>query len=540
MPRIPTFLATSTIPGELPSRGYRADTSGQQAVIAAAGEVQREAGLYARAEGKRKDLEYQRDVDIETSSLKSDMEVTAGGTIEELKRTQADPDAFAKEANTALQESLDAVTQRAKYPETKVELQKAHNRLKVQHGLAIIQHRETLTTQRNEGLRTDEMANWKTLGAYAPEKSEIGSDGQPLTKTAKDYYAGGILAIEQSRLPEDKKAEERRKWRDEFFYERAVREAKDSPTKDLTRYQSILKPETWDRVEAKQDSYRKSHAAEWEAYYTRIEAEAESERQVQLTKARRDANAQQLTVAQLDEMVTMRIVTKGAEYDVLHTIITAEAKEVPSDPATLNFVQHRTRGATPGITHAMLDRIYDNGRGKLNRKNWLEEKAHLDSSLARLKSEGHTSKREAMTQAEQVMRGYMGLSAPPDKWDEQDGQLHAIALDQLTGRAFEGNEDPLTVAREIGERFAPIRQQRLNLKIEDYKRTLPPSLQSDTPERAMQRLDELRKSGAITGGLADSYRRTILDWRRKLLFFTPEGKPATPAPKTPGGEKPLR
>lgn len=76
------------------------------------------------------------------------------------------------------------------------------------------------------------------------------------------------------------------------------------------------------------------------------------------------------------------------------------------------------------------------------------------------------------------------------------------------------------------------------LKIEDYKRTLPPVLQNDTADESIGLLDQLHKSDGVNDATRDVYRRTILDWKRQensLGTGTTSG-----AAKPAGAAKPLR
>jgi hypothetical protein len=145
-----------------------------------------------------------------------------------------------------------------------------------------------------------------------------------------------------------------------------------------------------------------------------------------------------------------------------------------------------------------LDAAYE--RGDLNRKDWKELKDKVVSRLDHLRTEARTTGNQqrdidnrAQSQAEQILSRAVG-KGPFDTYDDQDGQLLDAGLRELTARsrAFNGREDPIDVANEIANRWAPIRQERMRLSVETIGRTL--RFPATTAAEAMAKLNANRAS----------------------------------------------
>ena len=520
MPRLPRVLVTEGVDAP---KGASIPFSAAESGVGEAAQyiganLTRAVDIYARAEQHKRDVATRQE--ISTLSAEWEREAAAGDAALALER---DDQEYLRQHGEMLTKIQTDIRSRVKNPDAAQALEIKLNGLRAHREAAAYKHANALFIDQGKRNLDDTLDTRKNLAGLA------GDD-----ETFRRHFQEGLVAIDAAVPvigPEDA-GKRRRTFREETLNARALNEANTDPEgfvenadgrfRDLdAKVRESLKETARNKVE----SNRKSANAEWEKYYKRIEDEAESERRAQITKLEADALAGRLSIRQLDDARAMRIVDTREEYKALHTAITAEPKETPSDPASLTFVQLRTRGATPGITSKMLDSLFTTG--KLNRKDWLEEKGKLQGRIDHLKAEGRTEQNQEQAQAEQVLKAGLDLTAPQDKWDLQDAQLYARALDELTSRskAFGGQENALEVARELGERYAPIRQQRIKLKVEDYKRSLPAVLQSDTADKALKLLDEMRKSGAFPQAQTDTYRRTILDWKRRERSMEETGKP---------------
>jgi uncharacterized small protein (DUF1192 family) len=201
----------------------------------------------------------------------------------------------------------------------------------------------------------------------------------------------------------------------------------------------------------------------------------------------------------------MRVVKTPDEYDPLYKAIT-DTKDAPSNPQVLQRVELAVHQQVPTMTPDQVDRYYMNG--DLNKKDWSAAKDKLLARIDHLRAEGRAQASEAraiaalgrtianseQAQAEQMLRAIVG-KGPNDSYDDQDGQLYAMALQELTRRsnAFPengGTEKPLVVARELEQRIAPIRRERLRLKAQEVGRML--ALPAQTSAEATARLNTVR------------------------------------------------
>ena len=497
--------------------------------------VARDLGQAAQTIAEVQRKKQEQAVKLETDGLAVDAEKRLALADIELRRTTTDPDEYTAAYQQLAKNIQDETYTLAKHPESAAFLRKRLPKAFLTRDVDAAKHADSLFVSRGEAQLITTLDDTRQLGGL----TGFDANGQ---QAFVRHYQEGVAAIKSAEplIGSKRVAEETKKLREDMLTERARRHKDGDPEGFLDNQNAYVgmapeKLEVFAEAARKQiESERKSRNAEWDAFYKRVEDDWQGERQQRLIGLRDQANKGLLTIADLDRERSYRTFETPAEYDALHKVITEEPREAPSDPATLTFVQLRTRGATPGLTTARLDQIYL--AGKLNRKDWLEEKGKLQQRTDYLKTEGRTEKNQAMAQAEQMLKADLDLTAPEDQWDLQDAQLHARALDELTARSFEGTEDPLTVARELGQRYAPIRQGRIKLKVEDYKRTLPVVLQTDNAEKAIKLLDELQKSGAFTGGTIDAYRRTILDWKRQEQVQQNATTPSGGLGRTPGSK----
>ena len=510
--------------------GYRLAAQGLNQLAQAARDV---GEVISRAERAK----YDQGVKIEAATLQSQMELSVTERLEALKLVEDDPDGYRLKAAQVIQEAHQATLKQAKYPEAKAALEAHLPGVIKTKGVDVLRHSNDLYKGRNLGLLDTNLANLKTLGAMAPDQPsavEEGLPGEPSlitrVKGATDYYREGRQAIADAAplLGPKAAADKQLDWRQDYAYERGYRGLREDPDAKIGALRSMMNPEQYDRLEKQQDSARKNREAEWDKYYARIEKEAEEERQGVLTNARADALSGALTLERLEQMRTARLFRKPDEFATLYKIVT-DPKDVPSDPAVLQRVDLAVHQQWPTIGEGQLDALLNRG---LSRKDWLAAKEKLVSRRGAIAN-------EEQSQAEQLMLSSIG-KGPLDSLDDEDGQLYSIMLREQTARsnafpAQGGKERPLDVAREIIDRVAPIRQERLRLAPQKLIQTLDPEI------RALTSADATTKLNAKRG--VWSRERVLLEERKIVDLFRAEQRTLDAGTKKPaetGGPKPLR
>lgn len=520
--------------------GHVPDSTGHLYAAAAQGfqQVAQAAARFGEIRARAEKAKYDQGVKIEAATLQSQMELSATEQLEMLKLTETEPDQYTTKAQKVIQNVYQETLRQAKYDQTKAALQQHLQTVLKTKGVEVLKYSNELYRGRNLGLLETNLANLKTLGSMAPDQPSVLEEGRggefammTRVKGASDYFREGQEAIADATalLGPKGAAEQQLAWRQGFAYERGYRALRDDPDANIGLLRTLMKPEQYDRLEKQQDAARKSREAEWDKYYARLEKQAEEERQGLLTTARSDALQGQLTLEGLERLRQARVIKKPDEYDVLYRII-ANPKERPSDPEVLRRVDLAVHRQMPTISEAQLDGLLDQG---LNRKDWLAAKEKLVGRRTAIAN-------EEQAQAEEQLRLSVGMSGPLDVLDREDQQLLAIAMRELTARssAFPengGKERPLSVAREIADRIAPIRQERLRLTGPKIGRTLRPEIQAETSAEATARLNRMRGTWS---------REEILQEERKIIdMFRAEQRALDAGAKKPeagGGPKPLR
>lgn len=509
MPRLPRILATE---GVQPTKGasipYGAADTGAGAILAGSNRVIEAVSQYAALEQRKKHLAVQSEAGL----LQADIEMGVSAQDVNLRATERDPEAYTTRFEGLVQSTLADVRKRAKSPEAaqiaEAQVRRSLDRMRVES----YKHSNTLYMADEDAKLDATLEQHGLLAGLAPDDEEF-----------RAQLAAGETALTKAtgRIGAKAAGEKYRTWRESVLSTRADKEAHDDPNAFALEADvrfAMLDPKKREQLKqaavARIESQRKSANQEWEAWYKRIEEDHERERQGQLTAMRADALSGSLTIATLDDMRRMGRVITGEEYSTLFKIVTEE-KAYKSDERTLTDVQIRSRAAVPRIGSDELDSLLR--AKKLNKTDWAEAKDKVLGRLDYLKSEGRTENNQAHTQAEQLVITGLGISTKQDEWTREDAQLVNRALDELTARskAFKGGtEDPLAVARDLMERYSPIRDQRIKLKSHQYRGTLPVDLRGQRAEEAMQKLTEAQKAGRYTDQQTNAYKRTILDWRR--------------------------
>jgi hypothetical protein len=521
MPRLPRILADA--PQTSGGSSYRApmpsDNGLASAVSRAGASISNALAGFADLEREKKNVASKQETDLLSAELERDVAVQDSN----LRTLIRDPDEYTTAYRKMLEDVTTATRKRASSGEVAARFDAKvtpYLGRKVADGVV---HSNSLFKERGMAQLDATLEERKMLAGLAMD--DVVFDQQ---------MKKGLEAIDNATwMLQGKAGDAKREFKDSILGARAYSEAKNMPERFLetadSRYAELdakKREELKVGAKAQIETDRKSRNAEWESYFKRMDDEAETERKNLLTTLAAEAEKGLLTVQQIDDARAQRIITTPEEY---RTLLKASqtAGEERSDPDTLTSVQLQTRSAVPRITPERLDSLFL--AGKLSRKDWTEEKGKLQTRLDFLKSEGRTERNQEGAQAEQVLKAKLGLTAPQDQWDKQDGQLYALALDELTARTFgpDAKEKALDVANEIATRMAPIRQERIKMTVETYKQSLPVVLRSDTSDKALQGVLLLRQSGAISQGTYDAYRRTILDWKRLETYGVPKTESGT-------------
>lgn len=119
----------------------------------------------------------------------------------------------------------------------------------------------------------------------------------------------------------------------------------------------------------------------------------------------------------------------------------------PSDPNTFQRVGLDVHGTQPTTSEAEIDRLV--ASSKLNLKDGMEFKARLVINKEKMASNAALTRRH--NQAEQILMNGLTTRSPFEALDPVSQKLKTQGLIELTRRSslFDGNEDPLTVVREI-------------------------------------------------------------------------------------------
>jgi len=547
--KIPVILAQPMSQAALPQRqatGAEFGANGGAGLVAAgrgiegaATDLNQIGGAINRVEAQK----YKQGVDVESNTLSTRMDIDAGAALEDAKLTERDPDGYLTASEKIMEKAYQDAIQQAKYPETKARLAQHYLKLQAGKGLEARKYSNDLYDQRQEGLRDEGLENLKTLGANAPDRARMIGTNEPGTALqepgAGDYLVQGLDLINQSTRDEKKAADLRIKFKADFLKERGVRGIQQDPDIDLEPFKRVLPPTMYDDLVTKKKAAINEREQSWDKYYKRLEEDAESERQMQLTNARAAAEKGTLTVSGLDQLRAMRVVVKPEEQAALYAAITATKKEEPSDPDTLDRLSYKVHRSVPTASQAELDTAMK--IGKLNRKNWQELSDRLTLRGDHLRAENRTIVNQEMTQAEQVLRAHSGITTAFDQMTGEDKYLFLSGLRDITQRSagggLGGKENAGDVAKEVGARIFEIRQPGLGLAIETIRGTL--KFPAQTSEEAKQALEEKFKAKLIPEGVYKAEQVKIIELQRAEIAARPK-TPTKPSDSSSGGGKSLR
>lgn len=468
MPRLPTILLTEGIAvPQGPRYPQRAGGDGGAAAAIAAGGAAVANALFDVANDRARQAE--KEARQEAALLSADAEQRIGIGDVTLRATQKDPDAYTADYDKLIEQAVKDVSAGAKNAQAAA--------LMRQHMAPVLAKNRVGAAKHAQDLRVDQSV--ARLDATLDSRETQAGLAESDTDFQRQYQEGlNAIRLATPDIGADKAGDRARKFKQDILGARALKEANETPevfveNADDRFGQAGLNPkrleELKEHARIKAESNRKNYVAEWDKFYERVEKEAEEERKSQVVGLEQAGLKGQLTVSRLDDAKAMRIVTTRDEYATLYKLAT-EQKDAPSNKAVLQDASIKAHRAVPAITPAELDVLYR--KGDLNRQDWKELKDKVIARGDHLKSEGQSDKTRAMTQGEQILGRALGISSLYDKIDEQDKQLYDIGLRELTARAFDGKEDGVAVANEIVDRFAPIRQERLKLKVTELGRTL--------------------------------------------------------------------
>lgn len=494
MPRLPRLLAEGT---EAPSGGGpRIPMSAAESGAAAFSQAGQSISNALATGGEVRQKQYNKNVDVESTSLRHQFDLEVGVKLEQLKSVEQDPDAYRTASEKIIAEAETQIGKRAKYPETRANLTLHAGQARAARLTAVEQYSRQLSDQRNEGLLKEGLAALKIDGANAPEVAAEGRDA------AMTYYQRGLRAIDGSTLNPEKKANERLKWRNDFFYERGYRDLQADPDANIGRYREVLLPESFDRLMKAQETAQAKELAR--------QRQEEKQAADGVAAARKDREQElddlltQGDVAAATERVNFYADNRMLDPDTIRRVRTdiASPKEKPSDGGLLSRLELDVESSTPRTTELEIDRAherYQQGLPGLNRQDAVRLKNQLRSTKKAAQDEVKQEQLRRHGQAEQELRAVLGIKPGvlvQALGDDPLARLYQQGLTELRmeSNAYDGRSDPLAYFdKTMRERY--IKAAGVNAQLKEKE--IVPLLVAPT----RQALEDQKKAGRITHGL---------------------------------------
>ncbi len=334
--KIPVILAQQGI-------NVAAEPRASGAALALPGQALQQAGDFgtrlAAQIGAVEQKKYSQGVTIESNALNTQMETNAKLAIEDLKVTETDPDGYLTKARTAITDAYKATSDLAKYPETKAHLAQQLLHLQGTVGVEAAAHSNQLYRDRNEGLLETNLAELSRLGANAsaqPAASEFGPGEAPgmylRPKGTVDYFHEGQQAIRDATpiLGEKKRDARLEKWTQDYLYNRAETALRADASTDISRYSSVMKPEAYDRLLARQDSLLRQQTAAYDRDQAKLAKDSEEARQFKLAQLSQLISSGQGSQGLVDQALQIGMIKTPAEYEHFAKLL-VDKPVTPSD-----------------------------------------------------------------------------------------------------------------------------------------------------------------------------------------------------------------
>lgn len=440
--------------------------------------------------------------------------------------TEADPDAYVTTIAESVQRFRTEIAGSLTTEEGRAAF--AHESEKLMPGIIAKAgiHANGLYQKRSAGVRDNDLAERLTLvGRTSP--ADDAAHARHLSEAKATIDADPFL------LPEER-AKKLREFEQDQLEIRAKTEIGTNPQGFMERLETQyarlhatkregLKNAARERIVAN----RKAENAAADRYYKWLDTQLDAANQQARIDLMERAMTGQATVVDLASAKQAGIFENETQYATFHKAVT-DIRETASDPATLQRVDLAVRRVVPTMTEGQIDALYR--AGKLNRTHWKDAKDKLVGRLTDLRDLRRADDNRAHSQAEQMLMLAVGKSSI-DNYDDEDGQLFAVAVRDLTTRSnafpqYGGKENPLAVAQElIDKHITPARAPRLRLTIDTIRQQLAFPAQTSTDAQA--RLNA-KRSTLSPAQIASEENKLVKMFRAEQQLADTKGGKANP------------
>lgn len=516
-------LPATRAPGSPGSSGSRVSSGsfGDDGALARLGATLQRTGVdlataqarIQRAEdAKRKQLATQ-----EADAAEAALDTALATTDSDLRVTERDPDRYEQTLTQLVQERARETLTGMRTEEGKALLSARLPKILGQASISARKHSNGLFVERSTGLLDQTTADLVTKAGLTPVGEEEAFD---------DLIARGTRAIDNAVpiLGEKVAGERRRAFVDAVVTERARRHRDLDPehfAEVADQKYPQMDPKRRDEFKtaasASVRQAQKDAAAAMEKFFTRVENEAEEERQAAVTNLYAQARDGAMTLGQLEDQRRMgRFRGPGGDtdYNALRDAI-ERPKTLPSDPSAASRVLLDVESLHPQTTEREIDDLHERYRkgvpGGLSLADAIKAKGQLRTTRNTLRTQGESTLTREHNQAEQELRtmfgfrpGMMELITGKLEGD-RTAMLYGGFLSQLRARSslFGGREAPLAVIEEMRGRITAVVGEQVKFREQEIRSQLL------YPDRAS--LDQAKAQGRIQGALYDQQRRLMMD-----------------------------
>lgn len=451
--KIPTVLAQTEIPSTVPY-GRAADLTAPYRALAATGEAIAKVGTTL---GDLERQKYDQGVKIETSQLRSQVELESATLLETLRTSEADPDAFLQKYQAGVKETQTRILGQAKYPETKAALAATLPGVLARQQIAAQKASNDLYIERNVAGLQDTLANRKILMSLLDPADE---------SAWIEHYQQGARDIEQATPSIGPKAAgaQRLKWKDTVLEERATAEIRLNPEMDLDQYRPGLQPDTYTQLLKRKDAAMRAMDLRRTRYEDDLDKKLKQEKAALVTEFERrvaDAATDADRAAILNDLNLRQELRQVDDSDYRRLRNDLDPRNVPSTQRLASIIGLDVTSITPSTTEAQIDRLhatFQAGGEGLNLKDALAFKSRLRETREGLASKERAELRDRHQQAEQELRSILGIRPgiiESALKDDPIARLYGQGLGVLRARSafYNGKEDPLDVINDLRPQY---------------------------------------------------------------------------------------
>lgn len=301
-----------------------------------------------------------------------------------------------------------------------------------------------------------------------------------VTRAQYEARASGLLTSATGALKPERIQNLAQGFEEQVDTATALQRADTNPEQEQQRLESgfyRLKPQVATRLSEQIGAREERRQRQAEADERRAQADADKRQkqayQTDISDANVDATLGTLTLKGVNDLqAKWRGLMTREDYDALVAKVQSPPLERKSDPHTLQTVIADVHSATPQMTERQLMQL--NLTGQLNNEDYKASLDTLRTTTQHRENQQKTQVMQRQSQAEQDLRATLGIPTLFDKLDPAKEKAWALALQELTARsaAFDGKEDPLAVAREIGPRYQAMLGDDAQASIEQIDQAL--------------------------------------------------------------------